>query len=262
MKRFLMAAILLVGACVPLPPGEAPGSPRLRQRVRPEFPALDPGAKVLDSLHFQVHAYGTDGAGEASRRAENLYTKLMTDTGLYSFLPEGLYPIIIYASRGEFLRKTRLPAWSSGAAVGNAIYTFEGPHLGAVLAHEITHLIFYEYMGRGVVHTRWFNEGLAVYEEQEAAPDLAPSSFVAVPISFDEMVRMTPFSEEQRRVSAWYQQVGSVVRFMIERGGRVGVSHFLRALRSGRNVDQALQLGFPGSWRNLSELEAAWRAGR
>ncbi len=259
----LLTALLLLGAgCVSLPPGEEPGSPRIRSTSRPEYPVLDPGGKTVDSLHFQVHHYSSRGADDVSRKAENFYTKLMTDTGLYSFMPGGLYPIIVYGEREEYLRKTRLPNWSSGVSVGNAIYTFEGPHLSAVLAHEMTHLIFYEYMGRGAVHTRWFNEGLAVYEEQEAAPDLAPSSFVSAPIPFAEMVRMTPFSEEQRRVSAWYQQVGSVVRFMIERGGRVGVSHFLRALKSGRNIDEAIQLGFPGSWRNLSELEAAWRVGR
>ncbi len=94
MRCLLMAAILLAGGCVPLPPGEEPGSPRMRNVSRPEYPVLDPGGKAVDSLHFQVHHYSSRGAEDLSRKAENFYTKLMTDTGLYSFLPEGLGPVL------------------------------------------------------------------------------------------------------------------------------------------------------------------------
>ncbi len=50
-----------------------------------------------------------------------------------------------------------------------------------------------------------------------------------------------------------------MTRFMIERGGRIGYSQFLTALKEGKNFDQAIATGFPGQWMNLADLETAWK---
>lgn len=262
--RLALGVVLVVAlaGCIELdPPGGPPAAAR-RVFAASQFPPLDPGAKFTAGLHFEVHAYGSERAEAVARLAERLYERIMTDTGLYSFIPGGLYPIVIYGTREEFLRKTGLPSWSAGAAVGNAIVSYDGPHLAGVLTHEMTHLIWYEYMGRADASERWLNEGLAVYEEQEADPTGAPPRFAGAPIPFDRMVDLAPLTEESRLVDAWYQQAGSVVRFLVERGGRVGFGQFLQALRERRPLDEALRLGFPGAWRDAAALEAAWRQAR
>lgn len=245
--------------CVALPPspagpGAAPGAP-----ARLDFPGLDPGAKRLAGLRFEVHAYSSDRASAVSELAERLYERIMTDTGLYSFLPGRQYPLVVYGTREEYLAKTGLPPWSGGAAVGGAIYAYDGPHLPGVLAHEMTHLVFHEYMGRSRRDLLWLNEGLAVYEEQEAAPGEAPPRFSGVPIPFQEMVRIQPLSEQERSVSVWYQQAAAVVRYLIERGGHIGFSQLLRELRDGRSLDDALRTGFPGRFKGFADLEETWR---
>ena len=63
-----------------------------------------------------MKAYGSDRAKVVSDLAEECYARIMRDTGLYSFLPRGVYPIVVYADHAEFLRKTGLPPWSAGAA--------------------------------------------------------------------------------------------------------------------------------------------------
>ncbi len=50
-----------------------------------------------------------------------------------------------------------------------------------------------------------------------------------------------------------------MVRFMIERGGRIGFSQFLAALRYDKPLDQCVSEGFPGSWRTLEELNTDWK---
>lgn len=225
------------------------------------FPGLDPGASRLDSLHFRVSAYGADKAQAASELSEALYRKVMEDTALYSFMPRELYPLVLYATREEYLRKTGLPQWSAGVSAGRALYMHEGPGLRPILAHEMTHLIFGEYMGRHDPSLRWVNEGLAVYEEQEASGEWRgrPTSR---PIPFREMVNLAPLGEKDALVNDWYGQVGSVVRFMIERGGHVGFGEFLKALKEGRSVDDAVRQGFPGHWTSLAALETSWSATR
>lgn len=278
-RSLLRAALVLALAaetgCVPLPPPEPGQGPAYGAGM---FQKLDPGAKKLPSLHFEVHAYDSEKARQVSEIAERLYNRIVTDTGIYSFRPERLYPIVIYGSDQEFFRKTNIPPTlvSGLADRDGVIYSREGAPLPNVIAHELTHIVFNEYMRR--LEPVWVNEGLAVYEEQEASSE--PISYFAggKPIAFEQMIlldarrlsnlsaergyRLTGLAHRDAAMSAWYHQVGSVVRFMIEKGGRQDFSAFLRALRDGRRIDEAIRLGFRGRWNGLAGLEAAWRGRR
>lgn len=257
---FLLAAALL-GGCVSLDDAGAPASPGAFLPQDGGYQRLDPGAQRVDGLHFRVEAYGKDKADAALETAEALYRRIMEDTALYSFMPKDLYPLVLYGSHDEYLRKTGLPAWSAGVNVGRALYMHEGAGLRPILAHEMTHLVFNEFLGRLDPSLRWVNEGLAVYEEEEARGALRPRP-TQRPIPFREMVNLAPLGEKDDLVNDWYGQVGSVTRFMIERGGRVGYGEFLKALRDGRPFDDAIRQGFPGTWNGLAALETAWTASR
>ena len=231
------------------------------------FPALDAGANEQQSLHFLVRAYGSGKAIQVADIAEASYQRIMVDTGLSSFRPlGGLYKIVIYANAEEYRRKTGQPSWSGGLSVGNSIYSYEGAQLEGILAHEMTHLIFFEYMGHSNPEQRWVNEGLAVYEESKAgqpssggaAPPLAAWPAGWQPLTMETMTRMIPASERERTVSDWYRQALSMVRFMIERGGRIGFSQFLSGLRTDTPFDKAIADAFPGVWRDLADFYSSW----
>ena len=265
----LAAAAVFFAACIPYP-GELPDDGRGRSYsgvMEGIYPGLDAGGQENSSLHFKVKAYGLDTVLGISNTAEAAYTRIMTDTGLNSFLPRGLYQIVVYGTQDEYRKKTGQPDWSGGVAVGNAIYTYVSPRLEAVLSHEVTHLIWFEYMGRINPDCRWINEGLAVYQENKANGSRGQGDMFSVlrgnlrsqPIPMEQMIRLVPASERDYEVSLWYAQSESMVRFMIERGGRIGFSQFLGALRYDKNLDQAVSEGFPGSWRTLAELEADWK---
>lgn len=263
-------AVLLLGACVPYP-GELPDDGRgssLPPITEAGYPGLDPGASETQTLHFIVRAYGSDVARTVGDQAEAAYNRIMTDTGLYSFRPRELYRIVVYGSQDEYRKKTGQPEWSAGLSVGNSIYLYISPRQGGVLSHEMTHLIWYEYMaGRLAPDQRWINEGLAVYEEFKAASPLGGGGMFSSllptlrsqPMPMDQLERLVPASEQAYEVSLWYAQSESMVRFMIERGGRIGFGQFLAALRDGRGFDGAIDAGFPGQWRTLSDFESDWR---
>ncbi|MDD5627600.1 MAG: peptidase MA family metallohydrolase [Elusimicrobia bacterium] len=270
MNRTLAAALLAAGlcACADLPESASPAA----GIVRSPFAPLDPGSYEQVSLHFKVFAYGGDNARAVSSQAEGFYTTIMTDTNLFSFMPSGLYEIVVYASHEEYVRKTGQPDWSGGVAYGNCICSYNGPQLLQTIAHEMTHLIFIEYMGRPRRDLLWLNEGLAVYEQAKAASGgRAPADLFAgvrprlrsQPLTMDEILGFVPLGERagaDQKVALWYAECASLVQFMLERGGRIGFSQLLPALRDGKGFDEAIRSAYIGVWGDLAGLYRAWQA--
>ncbi len=270
MKISLLLLAAGLGACVPYPPELLPkdvGGNSQYALVKGAYPGLDPGASDLTSLHFKVHAYGAQVAQETSDECEAAYSRIMTDTGLNSFLPRGLYSIVVYGSQDEYRKKTGQPDWSAGVTVDNAIYTWYSPVLNGILSHEMTHLIWFEYMnGQLSDQQRWVNEGLAVYQESKARnhgyelfAGLLPTLRTA-PIPIDQLENMAPNTERAYDASLWYAESESLIRFMIEQGGRIGFAQFLASIQQGQNFDAAISAAYPGQWRTLDEFYNAWKA--
>jgi hypothetical protein len=265
----LPAAVLLAG-CVAIPGAvDEDHLARLQASKGEAFPDLDASASELKSLHFQVRAYGGDQAKQIADLAETAYQRIMVDAGLSSIVPlGGRYKLVIYGSAIEYRQKTFQPDWSDGVTAGSSIYSYAGGHLDGLLAHELTSLIFYDYMGHTNIDHRWVSEGLAVYEESKAgqpasggvAPPISPWPYGWQALSMDFVIHMAPATDRDRATSAWHRQVGSMVRFMIERGGNFGFSQFLGELRQDAAFDKAVVDAFPGIWQNLSIFYASWAA--
>ncbi len=272
MNRSLVLPVLAafaLGACVPYPAELLQDDGRGNSQyviVDGAYPGLDAGASEQQSLHFKVQAYGATVAQETSSMCEAAYSRVMTDTGLNSFVPRGMYEIVVYGSQDEYRKKTGQPDWSAGVTVGNAIYTFYSPVLNGILYHEMTHLIWFEYMnGRQSDQQRWVNEGLAVYEEAKARnrgyelfASLLPL-LKGAPIPIDQLQNMAPNTERAYDASLWYAESESLIRFMIERGGRIGFGQFLSSIQQGQNFDVAIYAAYPGQWHSLGDFYTAWK---
>jgi hypothetical protein len=265
---FLAAAAL--GACIPYPPELLPdeGAKGNSQYTLTSggYTGLDAPFGEIVGLRFKVHAYGSTLPQEISDASEQSFARLMTDTGLTSFQPRGLYEIDVYGSQDEYRKKTGQPDWSTGVVVGNTIYTYYSSVLNGVLAHEMTHLFWLEYMnGRLSDQQRWVNEGLAVYEEMQSRAGgsqlfggLLPM-LRTVPLPPDQLQNMAPGTERAYDSSLWYAESGSLIRFMIERGGRIGFGQFLASIQQGQTFDNAIYAAFPGQWQTLEIFYNAWK---
>jgi hypothetical protein len=270
MRRFLLVStILLAGGCVSIDEIPQAGGGSGSGFNTSVFPGLDAGAAQLDSVHFTVHAYGSEATKQISDAAEADYNRIMMDTNLYSFVPSQPYQIWVYSGPDEYHQKTQQPGWSGGATVGNSIYLYVGPNLGRTLAHEMTHVIFNEFMGKFNPEQRWVNEGLAVYEEQKAAGSLnggAGDMFGGIrpalltqAIPMGQMISLSPATHEQYTVSLWYCESESMIHFMIDKGTRLGFSQFLTQLQQGQNFDHAIGVAFPAGWRDLNDFYLGWQ---
>lgn len=261
----LLACCLCFGGCVAVPEGF--GSPESQGRAF-EAPVggLDPGYKTEETAHFRLSAYSSASAARYAAACEENYARIMQDLGIYSFVPARPYNVSVYRDSAEYRLKTGQPEWSGGAAYGNALLLYEGEGLRATMAHEMTHLVFNEFMGLGqAAQLRWLNEGIAVYEESRSNPvsaafyarkvseDVAPN-----PIPFSQMVNLAPQGESLKTVDRWYAQAGSVAGFMTKANGSFNFSQFLSKLRDGAEMDNAIGSGYSGAWKNLADVEKAW----
>ncbi len=276
----LSLCVLLAG-CVPMPEDALKELTPPAEANEPPYTGLAPGAKSYETAHFLVKANRTDVAVAYSVVCEQSYGRIMSDLGLYSFAPAKPYNIVVYRDAEEFLSKTGQPRWSGGMAYGNAILVYESEGAAAILAHEMTHLIFNEFMGlNNSADFKWINEGMAVYEESRASASSRAAynrrlvRFVkSSPIPFSQLVNLAPpgfskdvpghgigdgSSPDNTAVERWYAQAGSVASFLINEGGTLGFSAFISRLKAGDTPDAAIGAAFPGLWRNLSEVERAW----
>jgi hypothetical protein len=265
--------LVCLSACVPLDqlppgsiPGPVPGSSATGGKAA-NFADLDPGSTQITTLHFTLRGYNDNDLRPVSMIAESLYNKIGNDTGLYSFLASGSFTLVVYHDKDEYLRKTHLPSWSRAVATGNSIYLYPGDDLEPVLVHEMTHLIFNTYMGDKATTLRWLNEGLAMYEELSKMPESDRAAFTSSQLtqlrdrkmSFSQMTFFTPLTEEQRRVEIWYQQVESVIAFLMSQGSALNFASMLNEIRGGSDIDRALGNAYPGKFHSLNELEQAWK---
>lgn len=266
----LLALLLLclpLTSCVPLPEGALEGlSAPVMNTTEPPYTSLAPGYKTYESAHFLVKAYNSDTTVAYSVICEENYNRVMGDVGLYSFAPVKPYNVVVYKDAGEYIKKTGQPVWSGGMSYGNAILVYESQGAAAILAHEMTHLIFNEFMGLANSRDfKWINEGAAVYEETRASASSRAGYGQRVnslvkpnPIPFSQMINLAPQGEQTAVVEQWYAQAGSVISFMINDGGTLGFSIFITRLKAGTAPDAAAAEAFPGLWKNIGDIEKAW----
>ncbi|OGR82647.1 MAG: hypothetical protein A2901_02935 [Elusimicrobia bacterium RIFCSPLOWO2_01_FULL_54_10] len=259
------------------------------------------GLQSYESLHFRAQAPTHVKARQVSEISEKIYSKIMFDANLLSFKPRDNYPITIFRDRFEYQDQTGMPAWSGGGTLTRplgqvlpserdiraltSIVTFEEVLSPALLAHEISHLIFNEYMAffrpGDSESVRWLNEGFATYQEMEAWPDAERDSYLRLTrslvlqnsMSMPRFLVFNPFRDPQSNIGSynwrgqslvfsnidiWYWQARELAGFLIQSQGRYNFSLLLEALKARKPLNQALAEAYPGKWRSMAELENEW----
>ena len=268
----LLPCLLLLTACVDVSVEEvsqaAASAAPARRPLTLQQAGIATGLVYTQTLHFTVYAPSMAQAESYGKVAEHNYENIMTTTGLYSFLPQNTYEIAVYASHDEYISKTSQPSWSGGVTLNNAIALYDSADATRVMAHEMTHLVFNEFMARPRTDLRWVNEGLAVYNETLALDtarmhDYRDHSATSMKSSAMPIAMVTAYVPAQddpnRLVDTWYMQCESLVRFMIETDGQFAFSTFLSKIKNGTDVDLAIQQSWRGKWQSMAEVDAAWR---
>ncbi|MDP2922923.1 MAG: peptidase MA family metallohydrolase [Candidatus Omnitrophota bacterium] len=238
--------------------------------------AADSDLKELRSDHFAI--FSSKNVDESyvykiKDMAEDFYRSITQEFNLVRdklWLWENRAKIFIAKDKEDYLRRFPCPSWSAACVdyVAKTIYTYpyqEG--FSSNLAHELTHIIFREYVGRGMLPV-WFDEGIAVYVQNKYGAGRRLTNFALLKkaiqdkkyIPLSELNSVNPGSLNARSsdyVNLFYIESFSLIDFLIKKGSRDNFYRFLYLLRSGNNFNDALLKSY-SSIRNMEDLEKQW----
>lgn len=203
--------------------------------------------------------------------AEYLYRKITQEFNLVReklWMWENRAKILIASDRQSYLRDFRCHDWS-GACVdyyNRVIYTY--PHqqnFYSLLTHELTHIIFREYVGFGKLPL-WVEEGVANYMEHMGSfSEKIMTSSTKQLISENKYIKFSELqniytlpSGNEAYVQLFYLQSYSMIYFLVNRFSRANFSLFLHYLRDGDSLEVALPRAFR-SINTLEDFENLWK---
>ncbi|MFA5118408.1 MAG: hypothetical protein WC695_06105 [Candidatus Omnitrophota bacterium] len=252
--------------------------------------------KEAKGEHFIVYFVSdNDFVKKVLDKAEGYYGRIASDLG-YSRASEfwtwdNRVKIYIYSDHESFVRSGGHPDWSHGLAdyAKKAVfsYAFSRDFLDSILPHEITHLIFRDFVGFKGEVPLWLDEGVAQWEEVQKRAlirSLVKKLFANdTLLSISDMMRLdirkvkqmdkifirSVLTKSGQRanlalsgealVNTYYIQSASLVGFLIEKYGALDFAQLCRQLRDGKSLADALASVFPTQMRTLDEFELRWK---
>ncbi|MFH1017693.1 MAG: hypothetical protein V1798_05850 [Pseudomonadota bacterium] len=208
-------------------------------------------AHALPETRSILEALASDfGVGGASQAA------------IYFYSPE------TYHQKFPKTVDTRMGAFYDGKAVYARADNELTYDLRRTLRHELTHLVLAKNFGP---LPAWLNEGLAVYEERQTAPDpvdRAPNSheyntiFInkqdKKTVPFDQLENSAIFNRSQGLIPAGdaYTTAYIAVYELIQKSGTDAMRQYLAAIGKGKNPRAELQVYFGIAYEKMNEFLA------
>jgi len=215
-------------------------------------------------------------AKKVLREAEGYYNKIAQHIGYSRYQNYWTWDervkIVIYDDQKDFVQKTGLPDWSTGAAIrdlevfrSRGIVTFkqeEGLFEG-VLPHEITHLILRDFIGFDRNIPIWFDEGVAQIQEKykrERANQVMKGlvrneQHIPLEIFFRLDTRVMT---DQLYISVFYAQSISLIDYLIKNYGSRRFGELCSQMRDGLNFEESLGKSYTNIINSSQELEKKW----
>lgn len=181
--------------------------------------------------------------------------------------PYSLVNLWIYANHADFTGAIGpyAPEWEGGEAnpqYSNAFFVIADPNDTAVLRdmpHEMTHLVFAQLEVHALDVPQWFNEGLAVYN-QEYHESAMQQSFQQA-LNTQSLLRLDTiagsFPEDPNQAYLAYGESWNLVAYMYRTFGQDKMTNFLKTISSpliGFNDGMKQTLGV-----DVAHLENQWR---
>lgn len=233
--------------------------------------------KQLKSTHFIINYQ--DGversyAREIKRKSEDFYKRITQEFHLVRnklWLWDNRAKIFIAKDQKNYLKNFDCPKWSAACVNYRTkmIYTYPNQkNFISILAHELTHIIFREYLDRQNLPL-WLDEGVAMYIERKYT-DLAYQGLNQRMqnkiengnfIDFKELMSLDAQelqSKSNNYVNLFYLQSFSIINFLIERYRKHNFSRFLWNLKNENNIEKALSKTYY-QLKNRDEFAKKWK---
>lgn len=224
--------------------------------------------------HFIVYHTGSRrSAREVLDKAEEYYKKIADDLGYARhsnfWAWENRVAIYIYSDREAYLsyiKANNYATWSVGMAryKEKEIISYDQSRgfLDATLPHEITHLIFRDYVGEENIPI-WIDEGVAQWEEKGKRQVVRKKMQKLLqhhnPIPIERMMILDVGRiENEVVIELFYVEAVSLIDFLITEHGADNFIFFCRHLRDGKDINEALTFTYPTSIRSVKVLQEKW----
>ena len=229
--------------------------------------------KELKGEHFIVYYLDDrEFASDVMTRAEQYYNTVASDLGYSRYDSfwqwDKRVKIYIYRTAEEFRKAAGISKeWPVGMARYKEkeiiSYKWSAGFVESLLPHEITHLVFRDFVGDKNNIPLWLEEGVAVREEEGRRPGdielvkklVREKSYIAIELLTKMDIRNEPNAEAARK---FYAEAVSIVNFLMEKYGVSRFTLFCRQLRDGRSIDEAISSVYTGYMGNMGDLEKRW----
>ncbi len=225
---------------------------------------------LKETENFKVYAHNEEICDDISSVIEDIYHRIIEDLQ-YQIKPTRKIKIYIFKDKEEYRDKIRQPMWSVGRVIynKNSFYSYEGVNLAGLIPHEITHLLFYNFMDRKYepVSMRWLSEGLAMYEENKIVQSslvnslrrrielLKEGQYYSMPDLIKADMLQT---RDSALINLWYAQSFSIVEFMITQLGREKFNVFCLNIKEYNDVEKALINTYGNKFEALEDFQKQW----
>lgn len=225
------------------------------------------------SRHFIVYyqeGIDADFLDETVYYAEKYYDDITENLGFrrYDFwLWEKRAKIYIYKDKETYTKSTGMPDWSGGRAIyeQKIIESFPWARgfFSQLLAHELGHIIFREFVGPQAKVPMWFEEGVASSQETarfrlNREKTLAHALKNQSLISLENLTKIDPRRiQDEYTATLFYAQAESLVRFLIEKFGKYEFVKLCRLIRDYKDFFIALPKAYP-RYEHLKDLDKDW----
>jgi len=220
------------------------------------------------SQHFIIY-YQQDTGGfvkELINQAENYYNSIVDKLGFRRFdfwSWDNRAKIYLYKSSSDYHQDTQRMAWS-GAMVSvkqRMIKTYIGQEsfFDSILPHELTHIIFREFIGVKRSLPLWLDEGIACSQETSALfSRMKLASNLIWQDSYLKFDQLFAIHNSSLIVpDIFYAESASIIVFLLDKYDKEFFLDFSRKLRDGTPWEEALLNTY--HFASFSEMENAWK---
>ncbi|MBI2264912.1 MAG: hypothetical protein HYU64_07035 [Armatimonadetes bacterium] len=238
--------------------------------------AKETAFQVKETAHFQIEHQDENMAGRLARVAEDVFPRILRDLDAPSPLDLPIWKgrkirVTLYNTRAEYTHLATHPPWSDGHADSfKLVITMHREQssgaMGRLFTHELTHLIFDNYLGFSHTSVNWISEGLAELEEARFARQAEQTALYieqirkGTYIPLEQLVYMdVHWERDSDKVRLWYAEALalSLVTYLIKGHGERTFQNFLSVLRK-KSVDQSLEAVYGPQIKNVKDLQESW----
>ncbi|MDO8536204.1 MAG: peptidase MA family metallohydrolase [Candidatus Omnitrophota bacterium] len=224
--------------------------------------------EVKKSNHFAVFyksSESNDYVNDVLQYAERYYESITEEFGFTRFefwTWEKQCKIYLYPTAKEYYDATGQPSWSGATAYlkERTIKTFvkREEFLETILPHEMTHLIFREFVGYNTDLPLWLDEGMASLQEKKNRKQHLLIAAVMVRSNvFIPLTKLTGIQKEGLVMpGVFYAEAASVIEFFLEKYGKEKFVDYCRDLRDNKNWRTSLAKVY--GFKDLSEMNKKW----